>query len=187
MSAGVGIIESMFEVDRAGVLIDEMCAAARAENKAIAARLVRIGELFELRRAEHGEAKDYAVDTWAEVGAEIAAALRCSVAMAGSHMHYARAMRDRLPQVAAVFVSGDIDFRTFQTVAYRTDLIKDDAAMTAVDRQLAARAPRWGSMSQSRLNVAIDRVVSRVDRDAVRLKRKCADNRNVVFWNAADG
>jgi len=177
----------MFDEDRAAVLLDEMCAAARAENKAIAARLVRIGELFELRRAEHGEAKDDAVDTWAEVGAEIAAALRCSVAMASSHMHYARAMRDRLPQVAAVFVSGDIDFRTFQTVAYRTDLIQDDAAMTAVDGQLAARAPRWGSMSQSRLNVAIDRVVSRVDGDAVRLQRKCADNRNAVFWNAGDG
>ena len=176
----------MFEVERSEALITEICAAARVENQAVARRLVGIGELFELRRGEHGEEKDWAVDTWAEVGAEIAAALGCSAAMAGSHMHYARAMRDRLPTVAEVFVSGDIDFRTFQAIAHRTELITDEQAMAGVDRQLAARAPRWGALSQSRLATAIDRVVSRVDADAVRRPRQRADERAVVFWGCSD-
>jgi Domain of unknown function (DUF222) len=175
----------MFE--QSSRLIEEMCAAAREENRAIARRLATIGELFELRRGEHGEEKDWAVDTWAEVGAEVAAALRCSVAMAGSHMHYARAMRDRLPKVAEVFMAGDIDFRTFQAIAYRTELVKDQAAVAEVDRQLAAKAPRWGALSQGRLATAIDRVVCRVDDEAVRHKRERVDNRGVVFWTAEDG
>jgi hypothetical protein len=50
-------------VAASAVLIDEMCEAARAENRAIAARLVKIGELFDMRRREHGEEKDCAVDT----------------------------------------------------------------------------------------------------------------------------
>ena len=64
------------------MLVKRTRAAARAENRAIAARLVKIGELFEMRRREHGEEKDCAVDTWAAVGAEIAAALRTSLSIA---------------------------------------------------------------------------------------------------------
>jgi hypothetical protein len=45
------------------------------------------------------------VDTWAAVGAEVAAALQTSVAMAGSYLRYALAMRERLPAAS----QGDID------------------------------------------------------------------------------
>lgn len=92
-------------------LIDRMCTAGRAEAQAAAARLDAIAELFELRRAERGEHADWAVDTWAAVGAEVAAAFRISLAMAGSYMRYALAMCERLPQAAAVFRAGDIDYR----------------------------------------------------------------------------
>jgi hypothetical protein len=73
-------------------LIDRMCAAGRAESRAAAARLDAVGELFELRRGQRGEAADWAVDTWAAVGAEVAAAFRISQAMAGSYLRYALAM-----------------------------------------------------------------------------------------------
>ncbi|MDT5010807.1 MAG: hypothetical protein QOH57_2424, partial [Mycobacterium sp.] len=152
----------------------------------MAARLTKVGELFEIRRAEHGEAGDWVMDTWAEVGAEVSAALRCSIAMAGSYMHYARAMRDRLPAVADVFSAGDIDFSTFQTISYRTELVTEDA-IGDVDRQLAAHAPRWGCLSRSRLAAAVDRVVRRIDRDGVRCKREEADKRGVVFWDSDSG
>ena len=79
MSDTSGIIEYMFEAGRSSVLIEEICLAARAENRAIAQRLVKIGELFEMRRAEYGEEKDYPVDTWAAVGAEGTAALSASL------------------------------------------------------------------------------------------------------------
>ncbi len=74
-------------------------------------RLDAIGELFELRRTQRGEAADWAVDTWAAVGAEVAAALRISLGRAGSYVRYGVAMRERLPQVAALFRAGDIDYR----------------------------------------------------------------------------
>jgi hypothetical protein len=87
-------------------LVGRICTAWRAEAQAAAERLDAVGELFELRRDQRGEEADWAVDTWAAVGAEVAAALRTSRAMPGSFMHYALAMRERLPAVAACFVPG---------------------------------------------------------------------------------
>jgi Domain of unknown function (DUF222)/Phage capsid family len=96
-------------------------------------------------------------------------------------------MRDSLPKVAEVFVAGDKDFRTFQTIVYRTGLIEDEHMVAVADRRLAARAPRWGLMSQSRLNAAIDRVVRSVDVDAVRRKRERARDRELTVWPNDDG
>lgn len=59
-------------------LVDRICASARAENRAAAAHLVAIGELFALRLSRCGETQDWAVDTEAAVTAEVAAALRIS-------------------------------------------------------------------------------------------------------------
>jgi hypothetical protein len=95
-----------------------LVTSARQENQATARRLTAAGELFELRRAERVEAAVWAVDTWAAVGAEIAAALRISLGKAGSYISYGLAML-RLPAVAAVFVAGDIDMQVFQAAAYR--------------------------------------------------------------------
>ena len=101
-------------------LIAQLGLASRAENRAAALRLKVIGELFELRRGERGERADWAVDTWAAVGAEVAAALQISLAKAGSYLTYALAMLTR-PAVAAVFLAGDIDMAVFQTIYYRTE------------------------------------------------------------------
>ncbi|BBX09586.1 DUF222 domain-containing protein [Mycolicibacterium aichiense] len=77
-------------------LLVSIGVSARAENQATARRLAAIAELFELRRRERGERADWAVDTWAAVGAEVSAALRISLAKAGSYLNYGLAMR-RLP------------------------------------------------------------------------------------------
>jgi Domain of unknown function (DUF222) len=61
------------------------------------------------------------------------AALRLSRGLAAGRLRYARAMRERLPKVADIFHAGDIDYRTFQTVASRTDLITDPDVLAAVD------------------------------------------------------
>uniref|UniRef100_UPI00061A98AF DUF222 domain-containing protein n=1 Tax=Mycobacterium sp. UM_Kg27 TaxID=1545693 RepID=UPI00061A98AF len=81
-------------------LLDRIGVSARAENRAAAAQLVAIGELFALRLRCCGETEQWAVDTEAAVAAEVAAALRISQGLAASRLHYARAMRERLPQVA---------------------------------------------------------------------------------------
>ena len=82
-------------------VVGRVCGSNRAEAQAAAARLDAIWELFELRRVERGERVDWAVDTWAAVGAEVAAALRTTLGMAGSYLHYAKAMWERLPKIAA--------------------------------------------------------------------------------------
>ena len=164
-----------------------MRASWRAEAQAAADRLDAIGELFELRRTQRGEQADWAVDTWAAVGAEVAAAFRTSLGMAGSFLRYALAMRERLPQVAAVFRAGDIDYRLFQTMVFRTDLITDAAVLARVDAELAVRASRWPSMTQGRLATEIDRVVAHRDPDAVRRARECVQGREVAIWEVGSG
>ncbi len=167
-------------------LLASIGASARAENQAVARRLNAVAELFELRRLERGEREDWAVDTWAAVGAELAAALRISLAKAGSYMNYGLAMK-RLPAVAAVFIAGDIDMQMFQTIVYRTSLIDDDAVMVEVDRRLAERAARWPSMTRGRLASEVDRVVAKHDPDAVQRVRERARDREVVFGDAENG
>lgn len=86
-----------------------------------------------------------------------------------------RAMRERLPQVAKVFLAGDLDYRLFQTIVYRTDLITDPDVLAAVDGQLAAKAPRWPSMTPGWPAAQIDKIVARVDADAVRRRRDAVE------------
>ncbi len=164
----------MFE---ASSLLTRITDAARAEAQAAAARLLAIGELFRLRLAQHGDRAQWAADTSDAVAAELAAELGTSVAMGHSNLRYARAMHERLPGVAAVFRAGDIDFRLFRTIVFRTDLIVDAEALAAVDVQLAIKAPRWPSMTSWKLATEIDRVVARIDRDAVRRSREYAADR----------
>ncbi|WP_142281023.1 DUF222 domain-containing protein, partial [Mycobacterium palustre] len=118
-------------------LVERMCASWRAEARAGAGRLDAIGELFEMRRAQRGESAEWAVDTWAAVGAEVAAALRISLALASSFVREACAMRERLPRCAQLFRAGDIGYRVFQILVYRTDLITDAEVLAAVDAALA--------------------------------------------------
>jgi Domain of unknown function (DUF222) len=90
------------------------------------------------------------------VGAEVGAALRISQGLADDLLRYARAMRERLPQVGEVFQGGDIDYRAFQTMVYRTDLITDPDVLADVDLQLAANVTRWPSLSRGRLGAQVD-------------------------------
>lgn len=167
-------------------LLVRIGASARAENQAAARRLAAVAELFELRRRERGEREDWAVDTWAAVGAEVAAALRISLAMAGSYMNYGLEMK-RLPAVADVFVAGDIDMQLFRTIVYRTSLISDEAVMAEVDRRLAEKVARWPSMTRGRLASEIDRIVAEHDPDAVQRVRERARGREVRFGDPENG
>ncbi|WP_445166671.1 HNH endonuclease signature motif containing protein [Mycolicibacterium sp. Dal123E01] len=174
------------DTDESRALLGSIVADARVENQAAARRLAAIAELFEMRRLEHGEREDWAVDTWAAVGSELAAALRVSVGKAGSAMTYGLAML-QLPAVAALFKAGDIDVQMFQTVVYRTALITDAAVLAEVDRRLSVRAARWPSMTKGRLASEIDRIVIKHDPDAVRRVRAKASGRDVEFGDEDNG
>ena len=168
-------------------LLDRVCAATRAENQAAAAQLAAIGELFGYRLSRCSDTEDWAVDTEEALAAEVAAALRISQALAASRLRYARAMRERLPKVGEVFAAGDMDFRMFTTIVYRTDLITDPDVLAVVDAQLAANVARWPSMTRGRLAGQIDKVVATADADAVRRRNERLPQREVWFTDLAGG
>ncbi|MGO9152394.1 HNH endonuclease signature motif containing protein [Mycobacterium sp.] len=165
-------------------LVDRLCAAARAENRAAAEQLVVIGQLFAYRYSSCSETDDWAIDTEAAVAAEAGAALRISQSLAASRLRYARAMRERLPQLGEVFKAGDIDYRAFTTIVYRSDLITDPDVLATVDRQLAVNVARWPSMSQGRLGAQVDKIVARADADAVRRRKEQQADREI--WIGAE-
>ena len=133
------------------------------------------------------ETEQWAVDTEAAVAAEVAAELRIGQGLAGSRMRYARAMRERLPKVGAVFAAGDIDYRMFQTMVFRTDLIVDPEVLASVDAALAVNVWRWPSLSQGRLCAQVDKVVARADADAVRRRRERGADRQVWLADMGEG
>jgi len=167
--------------------LDRIGASWRAQNRAAASALVAIGEFFAYRLTRCSDTEEWAVDTEAAVSAEVAAALRMSQGLAASQLRYARAMRERLPKLAEVFQAGDIDQRTFATIVYRTDLITDRDVLMAVDGQLALTVVRWPSMTRSRLAGQIDKIVAKVDADAVRRRSERRAEREVWFADFGSG
>ncbi|MGH3542728.1 MAG: HNH endonuclease signature motif containing protein [Mycobacterium sp.] len=171
----------------AAVLVERIAAASRAENRAAGERLAAIGELDVLRLREVGERETWSTDTQEAVTAEVAAALGITQGLAASHLYYSRAIRMRLPRVGALLQAGEIDYRMFQTIVYRTDLITDPDVIAAVDARLAVTAPRWPAMTHSRLSGYVDRIVARADRDAVRRRREQQADREFSIWDSGNG
>jgi hypothetical protein len=168
-------------------LIERICSSARDENRAMAARLACIGELFGYRLSRCSENEDWAIDTMDAVAAEVGAAQRISQALALDLVGHARAMRERFPKLGEVFAAGDIDYRTFQTIVYRTDLITDREILADVDAKLAANVTRWPSLSRGRLSAQVDKIVAKADADAVRRRKERQRDRQISIWQDHGG
>src|ERR1700743_149990 len=160
-------------------LLDRIGEAGRAESQAAARRLGAVGGVYMLRLRDSGEEADCAMDTWDAVAAQVAAALRCSIAMGSSYLRYAVALRQRLPEVGRLFQSGDIDYRSFQGIVFRTDLGTDADAIARIDALLATRLSRYPSLTRGRLAAEVDRAVAKADRDAVRRAKEALRDRYV--------
>ena len=171
--------DAMVTTTESSVLLDRVGAAHRGEAVAAAARLVAVGELFVLRLRDSGLHEDWAMDIRNAVAAQVAAALNCSVTMGSYYVGYALAMRDRLPEVGKVFAAGDIDYRAFQAVVFRTDLITDPETLAKVDAAVAVALSRRSSITRGRLVALVDREVAKVDRDAVRRAAEAVGGRHV--------
>jgi hypothetical protein len=172
---------------RPAALLDEVRSAARAETRAAAQRLSAIWQLYRIRLRQHVAAETWAFDTSDEVAGEVAAAQGTSLGLAHSYLRFARAMHERLPLLGMVLSAGNIDYRLFQTVVYRTDLITDADTLALVDGQLASRASRWTSLSQGKLAREVDRIIAKADQDAVRRRRERVDERDVSVTDCGDG
>jgi Domain of unknown function (DUF222) len=167
--------------------MDQIGAAARLENRAAAAQLVSIGQLFGYRLAQCSETEDWAADTMDAVAAEVAAGLRISQGLAADRVGYARAMRERLPRVAEVFIAGDIDYQAFTTIVSRTDLIVDPEVLARVDALVAVNVGRWPSLTRGRLAGEVDAIVAGLDVDAVRRRKERQVDREVWIGSDQDG
>ncbi|WP_255361659.1 DUF222 domain-containing protein [Mycobacterium sp. 852002-51152_SCH6134967] len=65
--------------------------------------------------------------------------------------------------------------------------MRDAAALTKIDAELATELPRWGILSATKLDTAIDTCVDRYDAGAVRRTENAALGRDVVIHDPPDG
>ena len=89
--------------------------------------------------------------------------------------------------MAEVFKAGDIDYRMFQTIVYRTDLIADHEVLAAVDGELAVKVPRWPSMTHGRLAGQVDKIVGKADAYAVRRRKERQADRQIWIGDFEGG
>jgi Domain of unknown function (DUF222) len=162
-------------LDAAG-LVDAAGEWARAENAACARKQAVMAEIFTRRTGlPAGERELWWVDPEAAVAAELAAALNVTPSLALHQTHRGVALRDRLPRVAALFEAGLISDLLVRAIVWRTYLIIDEEAMAAVDADLAAQVSRWGPLSITKTEAAIDALVDHYDPAALRRAgRVCA-------------
>ncbi len=99
---------------------------------------------------------------------------------ASSQMYLAQALRERLPKVAALFAGGQLSAGLVATIAWRTALIQDYAALRAVDAKLADAAVDYGTLSLYKTAEAIDAVIETHDSAALRHGRQQARSRDVI-------
>jgi len=178
-------IASLTHADDASV-VAAISGCAQVEAAAAARRLAAIAELVRRRADGPTDCAHWSCDNWDAMAAEVAAAQGISHGMASGQMYLAVALRDRLPQVAALFADGKISARLAAAIVWRTDLIKDPQTLRLVDATLAEDAARFGPMSVNKTAQAIDEVVDRHDPGALRRTRVSARGRDVVIADADD-
>ncbi|WP_454788166.1 HNH endonuclease signature motif containing protein [Mycolicibacterium lutetiense] len=176
----------MFDVDSGADLIDRISGAARAESAAIAARLAWIGALDSLREQELVDSIFWRTDPFEEVAAEVSAALRISRGRAGTQIHHARVLRDKLPLVAARFAAGDIDYRVVRMIIARTGIV-DSSVWSGLDEELAARAHRWMRLSERQLRDRVDQWIAKLDPNGVRVPPNVDEDRFVQIEPSSPG
>ena len=169
-------------------LVDAVGELARAENAVCARKLAAMAELFNRRTGLDSaeERQDWWLDPEGAVSVELGAALGTSRGLALAQTHRGVALRDRLPKVAELFAEGAITDLLVRAIVWRTHLIEDPEALTVVDEELAARVRRWGALTVTKTEQAIDAIVLDHDAGALRRSTAAARNRDVQFGSPTD-
>lgn len=167
-------------------LIDVMAESARAESSAIARRLAAVGELYARRAVELQDCELWCTDPFEAVAAEVSAAQNISRGRAGTQIRQARELRERLPEVAAVFAAGGIDYRMVMTVINRTSNVTADL-IVGVDAALARVIPTWMTLSGPKLADRVDQWIARFDPDGVRVPPQVDESRYVEVGPTTPG
>jgi hypothetical protein len=168
-------------------LVDAAGGWGRAEAAACARKQAVMAEIFARRTGlDANERELWWVDPEAAVAAELAAALNVSACMALHQTHRGVALRDRLPNVAALFEAGLISDLLVRAIVWRTYLIDDPEAMANVDASIAEQVVAWGPLSVAKTEQAIDALVERFDPGALRRSRGSSQYRDVSFGSPSD-
>ncbi|MHA0287841.1 DUF222 domain-containing protein [Mycobacterium sp. C3-094] len=169
-------------VSSAATAGERVRAYARMENAACAARLSAMADLLEQAYAASGSAEreQWRCDNWSSVCAQIGAAQMLTGGMVNALLTNAVILRDRLPEVAAVFAEGLITYLLVRTVCDRTSLVQDPAALRTIDAELAEQLRHWGAKSLSQTEADIDTLVLRHDPYAVRRAEDAARTTGVT-------
>jgi hypothetical protein len=129
----------------------------------------------------------WAIDGHENVVAEIGAELRISRGRARAQLRYAIELRERLPRLMAVFLTGVIDMRMVGTIVGCVGLITDAGLLAELDAVLARWAPKWMRLSGPKLEARVDWWVERIDPAGRRVPGAAPEDRFVVFFPAAAG
>jgi hypothetical protein len=165
-------------------------AWTRVENAACARRLAAMVTMLDACHAADGsvDREQWCLDNWGAVCAQIGAAQQLTSGAASRLLLVAVALRDRLPHVGALFTSGTIGYRLVATIARRSGLVRDPAALRAVDAALADAVRQWGPMSVDKTEQAIDTLIAEFDPYALPRTQDRARGRCVeVFIDDASG
>ncbi|HTY27076.1 MAG TPA: HNH endonuclease signature motif containing protein [Mycobacterium sp.] len=179
----------MFEsLDEAG-LLETMRQAQHREWVAIAERVLAAGRLAERRITESGtdNRRQWCIDNWEAVAAEVGAELGVSRNRASSQMQTGLDLIERLPKLAAAFASGEVEYPVIRAVVFRTGLIVDDDALALLDERLSRRAPGWNALSRAKISEIVDWLVRDLDPDAVRNERQDNLDRHVDVGPSRNG
>lgn len=164
--------ESNSDPHAAAAAVDAITLSTREENAAGARRLAAIGDLWALRAPDDDIEKRYwAIDGYAGLVVEVAAALGVSRKRAQAQVDRAVMLRTRLPKVAAVYAKGLIDAVMVAMIVARTDLIIDDDVAGQVDADLAAKIVAWGRLSKPKMEQRIDAIIAASDQAGVHAPR----------------
>ena len=190
-SACVSRFECMFDSEFAAAGDAELVAAiedgARQEAIAGARRLAAIAELTKRRVDDDDERAMWAFDPVGFGGRRGGQrALNVGHRRASGQMRIALALRDRLPQVAALYRKGELSSRIVSTITWLTQLVEDEQALALIDDALADRAPVGGRLSEDKLRQAIEVWVARYDPDALRRTQTMTRGRDLTIGACDD-
>ena len=168
-------------------LICALTAATKSEAMAAAERLALIGEVTARQCEDEDEVSARRViDGWAFAKAQVSAACNLGERAASTQMRIGVALRERLPQTAAVFATGVLSAKVIGEITWRTHLVADGEALALIDAGVAGEATTYGVLSEAALIRAVDFWVEKYDPIAVIRSKAAAKDLYVEFDDRDD-
>jgi Domain of unknown function (DUF222) len=180
------MFDSMFAAATDEELVAAIEDGVRQEAIAGARRFAAIAELTH-RRIDDDDARVWwAFDPWDSTAAEVGAAMAIGPRRASGQMRIAEALREHLPQVAALFVKGALSTRLVSAITWGTRLVQGDDAWASIDAAIAESALKWERLSEDKLRAAVEMQVARHDPDAQRRTQNSMRGRDFTIGACDD-